>query len=283
MPAVEPETLVELSEARAYRSLARSAPAPGAGAPIAAATSLGPAVAVVAPTVTGTLNLNRVIGLGVCEPATEGLLDEIALLYRAHGLAYAIELAPNARPPELAQWLRARRMRRSVPTAMLWRPAQPMLRADSPLAVAQARGDGERSAVAELCCAVFRMPAPARELIAAASPADGWRHWLAYREGQVAAAALSFVAEGVAWLGWDATLPEHRGSGAQSALIACRVDDAARSGCTHVTAETAAHTAARLDPSQRNYEKMGFILAHHRTTYVAIPAAARPAPAAAGA
>ena len=280
MEAWEISALVEFSEAAAYRSLASEAAlsCPQYGF---CAYRLGSALVLVAPSVKNTLNLNRVIGLGVGEPASEATLEQATEIYRGHGLSYAIELAPGAQPTELATWLRTRRMRRSVPTAMHYRRLDALPPADPAMVSVVRVSAAQCEQVAEICCSVFRMPTAARCLLASAGGVSGWRHWLAYHDGIPIAAALSYIADGVAWLGWDATLPEYRGHHAQRALIAARINDAAAAGCRHATTETALHLGVRQDPSYRNYAAMGFVFAYERSTYVRVHSHGTPSNAAA--
>jgi len=272
MEARKIASLVEFSEARAYRSLVQAAPAAFLDQHGFRATMFGSAVAVVAPSVTNTLNLNRVIGLGVDEPASPEMLDAIASLYGQHGVPYGIELAPCAQPRELPNWLRQRRLRRTIGTAMIFRAAEAVPRYSGPVAVVRACGE-EQEIVADICCTVFRMPPVVRTLIANLGGYAGWRQWLAYLGPKPVASALSYVCDGVAWLGWDATLPEYRGQGCQTVLIAHRIKDAADTGCRYITTETSINTTTRRDPSYQNYEKMGFLFAYERATYVALRSA----------
>jgi len=259
--------LVEFSEARAYASLMQAAPPAFRLEHGLRSVSIGSAVAVVAESVTNTLNMNRVIGLGVAEPATESMLDEIAMLYAPSQLSFGIEIGPYARPGELVTWLRKRGLRRAMPTAIHYRAAEPIDVAQKVISVVRADGS-QRQTVADICCAVFRMPDVAHTLLAGTADLPGWRQWLVYRDGHAIAAGLSFVHDDVAWLGWDATLPEFRGYGAQSALIAHRVNDSACAGCRYVTTETAPNTSESVDPSYRNYARLGFALAYERVTYI---------------
>jgi len=263
--------LVEFSEARAYASLMQAAPPAFLLEHGLRSVSIGSAVAVVAESVTNTLNMNRVIGLGVAEPATESMLDEITMLYAPRQLSFGIEVGPCALPRDVLTWLRKRRIRRAMPTAIHYRVAEPIDVAHKAISVIRADGS-EREIVADICCAVFRMPNVAHTLLAGTANLPGWRQWLVYREGRAVAAALSFIRGGVAWLGWDATLPEFRGHGAQSALISHRVNDAVRAGCRYVTTETAPNTADNADPSYRNYARLGFALAYERVTYIGVGA-----------
>jgi GNAT superfamily N-acetyltransferase len=163
-------------------------------------------------------------------------------------------------------------MRPIFPTALHYRAARPLEVPPTTLSIVQA-GRAERKIVADICCAAFRMPEPVHAMLEGTGDFSEWRQWLAYDGGRPIAAALSFVHEDMAWLGWDATLPECRGRGAQSGLIAHRVNDAVRAGCRHVTSETAVG-----DPSHRNYERLGFSHVHDRSTYVS-PRTSRPRPA----
>lgn len=260
--------MVECSELRAYRSLIQAAPQPFLDAHGLGARPIGTAVAVVAQSITTTLNMNRVIGLGVEAPATEAMVEEIVQLYGGRALSFGVEVGPQARPGELVDWLRARRLRRGVATAMHYRAAAAIAGHAAPVKVVRASG-AERKIVADICCEVFRMPPPAHALIANTAELPQWRQWLALADGQPIAAALSYVSDGAAWLGWDATLPAFRGRGAQAALIVERVNDAARAGCRYVTTETAVNVP-NPDASFRNYARLGFSQAYERFTYIGL-------------
>jgi Acetyltransferase (GNAT) domain len=266
--------LVEFSEARAYRSLLQAAPRQYLDSHGLRAVNIGSAVAVSAASVTNTLNMNRVIGLGVAETAAESMVDEIVDMYARCDISFGIEVGPFARPAELTRWLHDRRIRRGIATAVHYRRPTPLSIPESPLRVRRARSD-EHELVADICCSVFRMPPVARALIAGTGNAAEWRLWLAHLDDRPVAAALSFVKDDVAWLGWDATLSESRGRGAQRALIAHRVNDACAAGCRYVTTETAVNTGDYTDPSFRNYQRAGFSLAYERSTYIGLRGAGR--------
>jgi len=266
--------LVELSEARAYASLIQAAPEPFLREHGLLAVPIESAVAIVAQSITNTLNMNRVIGLGVAEAATDALVAQIVGLYEERGLPFGIEVGPFARPKEIPGWLRARRIRRGVATAMQYRDARRLEAKAGPVSVIRAPHSA-RETVADICCSVFRMPPAAHALIAGTANKPEWRQWIAYSGSRPAAAALSFVYAGIAWLGWDATLPEFRGQGAQSSLIVHRVNEAADAGCKYITTETAINAATNTDPSYRNYERLGFSCAYERATFVALRAANR--------
>ena len=80
---------LELSEASAYESLLGAPSTEVQQALGLDATRLGEALALKARAIPNALNLNRVIGLGVCEPITAAVLDEVLAHYAPE--EYALE------------------------------------------------------------------------------------------------------------------------------------------------------------------------------------------------
>jgi len=70
----------------------------------------------------------------------------------------------------------------------------------------------------------------------------------------------------VAQLCGAATLPEHRRRGVQSALLAARLEDAARRGC-----DLAVVTTQPGSKSQENVQRQGFELVYARAVLVKEP------------
>ena len=255
--------LAERSEMNAYESLAK----PGAALRL---ERFGSAVALWSPEVSDTLNLNRVLGLGLDDPASPEILDAIAALYARRQRSFGVEVGSWARPAELVTWLKARRMRRVFDTALYVKGLSGTVEPSRYATVRRAATPAECDQAARICCTVFRMAPPVVALLAGLQDDSRWRHWLVFDGERPLAAALSFVDRDTAWLGWDATLPEARGRGLHAALIAARIDEARRAGCVFATSETAVDTSARTDPSGANYRKLGFVLACRRSTYVAM-------------
>lgn len=83
--------------------------------------------------------------------------------------------------------------------------------------------------------------------------ADGMRQFVAWQGHQPVAAAAFSMHGRVAVLGGAATVPAARGSGAQTALLHHRLDQAAAAGADAATA-----TAAAGSPSARNLARIGF-------------------------
>ena len=70
----------------------------------------------------------------------------------------------------------------------------------------------------------------------------GWSCYVAYDGDAPAGAGALYVDGGVGWLGFGATLPAYRGRGAQSAILAARIEDARRQGCRRWSPRPASST-----------------------------------------
>ncbi|MFB9994827.1 hypothetical protein ACFFLM_23020 [Deinococcus oregonensis] len=73
-----------------------------------------------------------------------------------------------------------------------------------------------------------------------------------------------YVKEGYGWLGNATTLPEFRRQGAQTALIARRITDAARQGAHTVFTQVAEDLPDKPNPSEHNMRKARFLTAYRR-------------------
>jgi hypothetical protein len=269
--------LCEGSEARAYTSLVAAARA----APGFEVARQGAVVMLRSTAVRSSLLFNRVLGLGLGTPARAADIDGVCSWYAADGLPFGVELSPAARPAELPDWLRAQRLRKRLPTQVLVRNGS----APPPHYAPWARMTGLRvdavgpdaaATVARVSCENFAMPAAVADLLTLGSQAPGWRRWLAL-DGQTAVgASLSYVEDGVAWLGWTSVLPSHRGRWVHAGIVARQLQDAFESGCQWVTTETAQSSPAQPDPAYFNLRKFGFADAYLRPVYVYVPARRQP-------
>jgi len=203
---------------------------------------------------------NRVIGLGVAEPATESTVKAALERYRAAGVAeFWIHLNPAARPPKLADWLTGHGL--ALPPRRSWakflRGPQPYSPRKSTLRTRDAQ-PGDADAIAKVVCAAYGMPPFLAPWFAALAVRPGWRFVVAEADGVVAATGAAFIHGETAWLGVGATLGEHRNRGAQSALLAARIALAARAGCTILATETGESIAGEVNPSLNNIRRAGF-------------------------
>jgi GNAT superfamily N-acetyltransferase len=100
---------------------------------------------------------------------------------------------------------------------------------------------------------------------------SGWSCVMAFDGAAPVATGALFVSGDYAWLGFDATLPSHRRRGAQSALLARRLQEAAARGARLATLETGARLPGRPDNSYRNILRAGFAEAYLRQNLMSPP------------
>jgi GNAT superfamily N-acetyltransferase len=198
--------------------------------------------------------LNRIVGLGLDGPATQDQLDD-AIAAMA-GLRYYVSVSPRAQPAEIGDWLLARGFEPSWGWMQFQRGVEP-LAAETSLTVRQI-GPESAAEFAHLVRTVYDLPEAVEQITAALPGQPGWQCWLALAGDEPAGAAALFVHEGAGYLGLAGTAPEHRGRGAQSALLAARIDRARELGCDAVFTETGEQLPDRPSASYRNIVRSGF-------------------------
>jgi GNAT superfamily N-acetyltransferase len=112
--------------------------------------------------------------------------------------------------------------------------------------------------------AVSGMPADVAQFFSPLSGQEGWHCFVGYDGDEPAACAALFVHGGVGWLGAAGTLPEKRGNGAQSALLAVRIALGRELGLKVLTTETGEQRADGPNVSYRNILRAGFEEAYVR-------------------
>jgi GNAT superfamily N-acetyltransferase len=101
-----------------------------------------------------------------------------------------------------------------------------------------------------------------RAHIVAWAQRDDARMYVAEVDGRIGAAGALVLHDDVAYLANASTLPDCRGRGLQTGLIAARIDAAARAGLPLVSSQ-----AAWSSPSQRNLERAGLRIAYTKTVW----------------
>ncbi len=210
---------------------------------------------------------NRVIGLGLTEPASAALLDEILALFEQQGAPAAVQLSPAARPADLPDLLEARGFHRDDAWIKLVRGIEPPPDAPTDLRVTEITAD-QAAGFAEVFGEVFGITGPLQSWIAGCVGRPGWRHHVAFDGGTVVATGALYVAGEIGWLGLAATRPAARRRGAQGAIIARRIQTAANLGCRWLAVETGDDTPEHPNPSTHNLRRMGFQDAYARPNYI---------------
>lgn len=244
---------------------------------------------------------NRALGLGLTEPVTDRLIGEVVDFHRTHGSPGAtFQIAPELLP---ADWdeITARyglttggtivKHVASVDDVVSGTPA-------SALASASASASGSRSVSDPT--AEHRSSGPATDLRigpVTAEHVDEWseRIWQIFTGGSqphlaaimasglrqgafrgfaawdgdaMVAVANLFVDGETAHLNCGATLSGHRRHGAQSALIAARIQAAAEAGCRWLVVETDRPEQPGGNPSRNNLVRVGIPTVYERTHWI---------------
>ncbi len=122
-----------------------------------------------------------------------------------------------------------------------------------------ARVDADRAAdFARVVAAGYELPEWAAPVAANVVGRPGWSCYVAYEGDEPAGAGALFVHEGVGWLGFASTIDRFRGRGAQSAILAARIEDARQQRCRTVVTETGQLEESRPSSSYRNILRAGF-------------------------
>ncbi len=214
------------------------------------------AVAVLVPEAPDSPMMNRVIGLGLDGPATEEQVDA-ALAAIAPGIRFYVAVAPDAEPPELADWLATRGLEPGWGWMMFRRGVEALPLPETSLELVDVESAGERAAFARITRLGYGLP-EATEPRLARVPDTGWECLLAVDDDEPAGVAALYRSEGIGYLGFAATLAEHRGKGAQSLLLAERIRRAAASGCDELLTETGERREGSPSNSYRNILRAGF-------------------------
>lgn len=212
-------------------------------------------------------DFNRVLNLGVFEPASAAQIDEILELYARAHVPFTVQVSPIARPTTLTQWLEQRRLRPSGEWVVLSRDVTPLPEEPAALQIARI-GREDAATYARVYEAAFGIPFRQGALAASAIGEPGWHHYLASDEVRAIASAAMFVHEGTALLAGSGTLASEGGRGAQTSLIARRIRDAAGLGCQLVLVETGDPIGGNPPPSLRNIFRAGFAVAERQPSYV---------------
>lgn len=267
MRDVDLMTLCERVERDQWADCCAAAPPGLTDAGDVAAAWIAGAVAGRAPGI-DVLAMNRVVGLGMFEPASPESVDACLEFFRQADVPRCfVQVCPAVRPSSLPEWLVARGLRHHNNWMRLHRTTAHPPAPDGDLRTG-AIGRADAGTAAAILGVAFGFPPPLVAWAAALVGRPGWRHYLAYDGERPVATAAMFVAGDAAWLGLAGTAPDARGRGAQSALIARRVSDAAAAGCEHLVVETAEDTPDKPNPSTHNLRRLGFAVSYLRPNYL---------------
>jgi hypothetical protein len=257
--------MMELTEGAAFADLLRAAPPDWRT--VAEETPAG--WLLIAPGIPMIL-FNRLVGCGAAGRIGRSAVDVPLARLRAAGVAdYAVQLGPGAQVLDIRGWLGDAGLEPRDRWAKVYRGAEPAPAVPTDLRIELA-GPEQAAAVAGVATTGFGMPAALGPWIASIVGRPGWRHYLAWSGDDPVATAALFVRGDIGWLGVATTLPAARRRGAQSALMARRIEDGRALGCRWFVTETGEETAARPNPSFHNMLRAGFTLAYQRDNFMPV-------------
>lgn len=214
------------------------------------------------------LGLNRVVGLGLERAAAGKTLDHLIGLYtQARVPRFFLQVCPTVLNPDVKRLLEDRGFRHYNNWMKLYRDTSPPPAAQTDLAIEQISAEHALD-FGRIVADCFDWPEPARAWVADAVGRPGWSHYMAFDDSTPVATGALYQMGKQAWIDFATTLPEYRGHGAQSALLARRIGDAANLGCQLLVVETAEETAEKPAPSYRNNLRFGFRAAYARPNYI---------------
>lgn len=233
------------------------------------AERIGSAVAQVATQVDFPF-FNRVVGLGLKEPVTEAALDAVAGLYRGGNVRFMVQVSPEALSGELHARLEARGWSRKDNWAQMIRGVEPPPEIPTDLRIERI-GIEHAAAFADIVCSAFEVPREHGAFVRGLAGRAGWYLSGAFDGGALVATGALLVRDDVGYLTFGATLAPHRRRGAQGAIMARRIRDAAALGCRWLVTETGEDTPEHPNPSYHNMVRTGFQLAYLRPNYISFP------------
>jgi GNAT superfamily N-acetyltransferase len=198
--------------------------------------------------------LNRVVGLGVDADIDPETVDRC--LAAMGDTTFYVSVAPSA-DARLDALLADRGLEPGWGWMLFERAADPIPPVETALDVITV--DTARAAAwAAIVETAYGLPAASRPAIAAVPSLPGWTAFLALDGDEPVGAAAVWTDGDAAYLGFAATLPEHRGKGAQRALVAARIEHAVAARCRTLVTETGELRGDRPSASYRNILRFGF-------------------------
>jgi GNAT superfamily N-acetyltransferase len=224
--------------------------------------------------VTGSLDivaLNRVVGIATAEGLSNSVLDEIVDLVReTRPRRFAVQVCPEAQSEDFLNRLRDHGFTLFNHWMKLSRPVHRPFEEPASTVRIERIGIERAAEFASILVPAYNYPGPVRSWITAMVGRSNWYHYIAFEDNVPVATAALFVTNGIGWLGFAATDPEHRKHGAQSALIARRINDARDLGCKMLVVETGVEKVGLPNPSLHNLQRFGFDIAYERPNYLRI-------------
>ena len=209
--------------------------------------------------------LTQTFGLGIERLPTDDELTEIEQFFIGREAAVYHEVSPMV-PMEILSLLSGRGYRPIELTNVLYRTLDAgieKLNTETPFFEVREIADGEEELWANVSADGWNLPPEFDVFIRgfgkAMANTTGSHPMIALYDGLPVATGGLFLGDGIALLAGASTIPSARKKGAQSALLAARLQLAQQKGC-----DIAMMCAQPGTPSQRNAQRNGFCIAYTR-------------------
>lgn len=262
--------IVEMSEANMYRTIFDAAPPDFAAKHGISWREVGGATALTLKALPTAALLNRVIGLGIREPATEAMIAELIEQHTRDKTVLCISVGPSAKPAQLPDWLKARGFVHTSNLAKMIRGTEPAPQVETDLRI-EPVDETTTAQFGTVVQVAFGMPAWTAEWFAYWTEHPDVYGFLAYDGDEPVGGGALVVSGEWGSLGAGGTLPDYRRRGSQSAIFARRIQKGIEMGCRWLTTETGESTPERPNPSYNNMVRTGFKLAYLQSWYVYTP------------
>ncbi len=210
---------------------------------------------------------NRAISVGFDRPAEREEITELTALYRDRGVTrYFVQAHPDAARAELGDWLAAEGLEQARGWMKFSRGREAPLAIDTNLTLAKI-DDANAEPMGRIIADAFDLGDAAIPWLARLVAHPDWTILGAYDGDSLTAVGGLYVEEGIGWTDMGATAPAFRKRGAQSALLAARIQTALDMGCRIIG--TCTGEAVPGDPQHpySNIKRMGFEERYVRLNY----------------
>lgn len=262
---------IELAEADAWIDMYAAAPADYAQAYKLKVKRLGHLVLLMSGVIPFP-HFNCVMGLGLVEPATEDLVDEILNTFRLEQInSIYVHLIPHSRPDQLSQWLQARNLRVKSGWDRICRDDSHFLRVGPQIIEGYSVERITQPTAeewAEFIISVYGVPV--KPWLMALVERRGWHHYVLRRGTKILAArSMHLNHDGTAWLGIDAPVPGVMVPSYDLDFQICKaiVQDGLKLGATQFIADIEAPSIDLDSPAYENFGALGFSKLYLRSNY----------------
>ncbi len=217
-------------------------------------------------------HFNRVMGLGLANPATEKELDDILAVFRSLKIPrLELHVIPHTQPQQLKNWLEARDLHILSGWDRIYRGNEPL--ADKTELPAGMRVEKITKATMEewatFLVTMYRLD-PAKLLLFSLVERKGWHHYGLHENEKIVAARSMYIHnDDIAWWGIEAPVPGLMTPSFDLDYHLCReiIKDGLRLGAKYFVADIEKPDERMDHDGYRNFSAMGFKRAYLRSNY----------------